>query len=280
MRPFQAALAFLLTIACSPTLAQEPARFGPALTQVVIPETYKGSEVQLKTWLQTPGGDGPFDTIMLVPGCNGLDAPGLSHIQTWATWLMRLKYAVMIIDSFTPRNVTNTCGNGQIVPGQLHAADLYTAAAYISRLPQFRGRKIGAMGFSHGGWGILEAASDRISAITDLRAGLAKEHIGIAAFVAVYPACYRHIRSRFDVPLLIIIGENDDWTPAWACERLAAYPRLPGPELRLKVYRHAFHVFDVEKPPRRYFGHELEYNAEATAGARREIQDFFARLLQ
>jgi dienelactone hydrolase len=280
MRPFHAAVAFLLTIVCSPILAQEPAKFGPTPTELLIPETYKGAEIQLKAWVQTPGGAGPFDTVILVSGCNGLDAPGWAHMQTWAAWLMQLKYAVMVIDSFTPRNVTNTCGNGDIIPGQLHAADLYTATAYISRLPQFRGREVGAIGFSHGGWGILEAASDRISSIDELRARLAKEHIGISAFVAMYPACYRHIRARFDVPLLIIIGESDDWTPARACERLAAYPRLPGPELRLKVYPNAFHVFDVEKPPRRYFGHELEYNAEATAGARREIQDFFARHLQ
>jgi dienelactone hydrolase len=280
MRVFPAAVAFLLTIVCGPALAQETAKFGPTPTPLVIPETYKGAEIQLKAWIQTPGGAGPFDTVMLLSGCNGLDPPGWAHLQTWAAWLMGLNYAVMIVDSFAPRGVTNTCDNGELIPGQLHAADLYTAAAYISRLPQFQGRKIGAMGFSHGGWGILEAASDRISAITDLRARLAKEHIGIAAFVAVYPACHRHIRARVDVPLLIIIGENYDWTPAWACQRLAAYPRLPGAELRLKVYPHAFHVFDVDKPPRRYFGHELEYNADATANAKREIQDFFARHLQ
>ncbi|MGC1354497.1 MAG: dienelactone hydrolase family protein [Xanthobacteraceae bacterium] len=280
MRAIGAALALLLTVACSQICAQEAAKFGPTPTLVVIPETYKGVEIQLRTWVQTPSGAGPFNTVMLVPGCNGLDTNGWEQMQTWAAWLMRLNYAVMMIDSFTPRNVTNTCGNGETVQGQLHAADLYTAATYISRLPQFRGRKIGAMGFSHGGWGILEAASDRISGIDELRARLAKEHIGIAAFVAVYPACYRHIRSSFAVPLLIIIGENDDWTPAWPCRQLAAYPRLPGPELYLKIYPRAFHVFDVDKPPRRYVGHELEYNAEATANARREIQDFFGRLLQ
>ncbi len=280
MRVFPAAVAFLLTIACGPTLAQEATNFGPTPTPLVIPETYKGVEIQLKVWVQTPGGAGPFATVMLVSGCNGLDPPGWTHMQTWAAWLMQLNYAVMIVDSFGPRGVTNTCDNGELVPGQLHAADLYTAAAYISRFPQFQGRKIGAIGFSHGGWGILETASDRISGIAELRASLAKEHIGISALVAMYPACHRHVRARFDVPLLIIIGENDDWTPAWACERLAAYPRLPGPDLRLKVYPRAFHVFDVEKPPRRYFGHELEYNAQATANAKREIQDFFARHLQ
>jgi dienelactone hydrolase len=279
MRAFQAAVIFVLTFTCGPILAQEPVNFGPTPTLLTIPETYKGVEVQIKTWVQTPEGAGPFDTVMLVPGCNGLDTHGWAQMQTWAAWLLRLNYAVVMIDSFTPRNVTNTCGNGEIVPGQLHAADMYTAAAYISRLPQFRGRKIGAMGFSHGGWGVLEAASDRISAIVELRARLAREHIGIAAFVSVYPACYRHVRASFAAPLLIIIGENDDWTPALACERLAAYPHLLGPELRLKVYPRAYHVFDVDKPPRRYLGHELEYNAEATANAKREIQGFFSRFL-
>ena len=59
---------------------------------------------------------------------------------------MQLDYAVMMIDSFTPRDVTNACGNGEIIQGELHAADAYTAAAYLSHLPQLQGGKIGVIG--------------------------------------------------------------------------------------------------------------------------------------
>ena len=151
---FRWSLKLTLLLTCSAAPAQASTTFGPNPTPLLIPETYQGSEIQLKTWLQVPTGSGPFNTVMLIPGCDGLDRNGFAQMQTWARWLLRLNYAVMMIDSFTPRGVSNACGNGEIVQGELHAADAYTAAAYISRLPQLQGGKVGVIGFSHGGWGL------------------------------------------------------------------------------------------------------------------------------
>lgn len=279
MRTLRACLALVQLLVSCAALAQTTT-FGPNPTLLVIPEKFQGNEIQLKTWLQIPDGPGPFNTVMLVPGCDGLDRYGSAQMRTWAKWLMQLNYAVMTIDSFTPRGVTNTCSNGEIIQGQLHAADMYTAAAYIPHLPRLQGGKIGAIGFSHGGWGVLEAASNRMPGIVALRAQLAQQHIGISALVAVYPACFRHVQASFAVPLLILIGAKDDWTYARACERLIAYPRTDGAEVRLKVYPNAYHVFDIDKPPRKYLGHELEYDAAATADARLQILEFFARWLK
>ena len=276
---FRWSLKLTLLLTCSAALAQASTTFGPNPTPLLIPETYQGSEIQLKTWLQVPTGSGPFNTVMLIPGCDGLDRNGFAQMQTWARWLLRLNYAVMMIDSFTPRGVGNACGNGKIVQGELHAADAYTAAAYISRLPQLQGGKVGVIGFSHGGWGALETASNRRPGIVELRAHLAVRNISIAAVVTVYPACFRHVEASFAVPLLILIGERDDWTPARACQRLAAHTRQDGASVEIKVYPNAVHVFDVEKPPRTYLGHQLQYDAEATTDARQTIEQFFAQWL-
>lgn len=276
---FRWSLKLTLLLTCSAALAQASTTFGPNPTPLLIPETYQGSEIQLKTWLQVPTGSGPFNTVMLIPGCDGLDRNGFAQMQTWARWLLRLNYAVMMIDSFTPRGVGNACGNGKIVQGELHAADAYTAAAYISRLPQLQGGKVGVIGFSHGGWGALETASNRRPGIVELRAHLAVRNISIAAVVTVYPACFRHVEASFAVPLLILIGERDDWTPARACQRLAAHTRQDGASVEIKVYPNAVHVFDVEKPPRTYLGHQLQYDAEATTDARQAIEQFFAQWL-
>jgi dienelactone hydrolase len=276
---FRWSLKLTLLLTCSAAPAQASTTFGPNPTPLLIPETYQGSEIQLKTWLQVPTGSGPFNTVMLIPGCDGLDRNGFAQMQTWARWLLRLNYAVMMIDSFTPRGVSNACGNGEIVQGELHAADAYTAAAYISRLPQLQGGKVGVIGFSHGGWGALETASNRRPGIVELRAHLAVRNISIAAVVTVYPACFRHVEASFAVPLLILIGERDDWTPARACQRLAAHTRQDGASVEIKVYPNAVHVFDVEKPPRTYLGHRLQYDAEATTDARQAIEQFFAQWL-
>ena len=279
IRAIRWCLLSVLLFAASAAAAQTTPTFGPDPTPLVIPETYHGVEIQLKTWLQTPGGSGPFNTIILIPGCDGLDRNGWAQMQTWAHWLMQLNYAVLVIDSFTPRNVTNTCGNSGSVQGELHAADAYTAAAYISHLPQLEHGKIGGMGFSHGGWGVLEAASNRMPGIVELRARLAAQNISIAAWVSFYPACYRHVGASFQVPLLILIGEKDDWTPAGPCQQLAAYAHSEESGVRLKLYPNAVHVFDVDKPPRTYRGHVLQYDAAATADARQEVQQFFAHWL-
>src|SRR5262249_7423822 len=150
---------------------------------------------------------------------------------------------------------------GDALPGELQAADLYVAADYLSKLAPLK--RIGALGFSHGGWGILEAAAELKPGIHDFATRLRTNNVDVSAFVAMYPACFRHVRANFYAPLLIMIGQEDDWTRAQSCERLVAYPRESEPELRLKVYPNATHSFDVDLAPRTYFGHALRYNSAA-----------------
>jgi dienelactone hydrolase len=93
---------------------------------------------------------------------------------------------------------------------------------------------------------------------------------GFAAGVALYPGCdnaygtwsatrqfgnhgpatgytgvYRPI-----APLLILIGERDDWTPAASCEALAERARAQGLPVEIKVYPGARHSFDSNAPVR------------------------------
>ncbi len=75
------------------------------------------------------------------------------------------------------------------------------------------------------------------------------------------------------VPTLILIGEDDDWTPADACRKLVegrddwgiSRQKGAGAPIRLVVYPGAYHAFDVPalQTPIQYFGHHLEYNQPA-----------------
>ena len=176
-----------------------------------MPETYQGSEIQLKTWLQVPTGSGPFNTVMLIPGCDGLDRNGFAQMQTWARWLLRLNYAVMMIDSFTPRGVGNACGNGKIVQGEytqqmpIPPLPIYPASSTSGR--QSRRHRIFPRRLGGSRNCVEPQARHR-----RVRAHLAVRNISIAAVVTVYPACFRHVEASFAVPLLILIGERDDWT--------------------------------------------------------------------
>ena len=89
----------------------------------------------------------------------------------------------------------------------------------------------------------------------------------------MYPGCRRFIAASFYAPLLVLIGEEDDWTQAKYCRQLLAHPRAADePELRVKVYPDATHSFDADAPERNYLGHLLRYDPIATADARAEIK--------
>jgi dienelactone hydrolase len=60
-------------------------------------------------------------------------------------------------------------------------------------------------------------------------------------------------------PLLILIGESDDWTPAAPCRALAA--QVGAAKLTLVTYPGAYHVFDVTEPVR--VRHGLAYSQSA-----------------
>ena len=266
-------------IFAGPVSAQDQDESGPPQPTYLIPQSYGGQRIEIKAWLRLPPGAGPFSTVIMLHGCNGLNRAGWKHSDEWARWFNSLGFAALVIDSFTPRYVNTTCGDAQALSGELQAADLYTAADYISQVPQLRGKKIGAIGFSHGGWGILDADATNIPAIRDLRSRLANKNVDVAAFVAMYPGCGRHIAASFYAPLLILIGQQDQNTRADTCQSLGAYPRPPAPEVRVKIYPNATHSFDVDKPPRSFLGRVLQYDPAAAADAHKQIQSFFSRWL-
>ena len=79
--------------------------------------------------------------------------------------------------------------------------------------------------------------------------------MGFRAAVALYPGCETRLRGRTEsyrpvAPLLILIGEKDDWTPAEPCQRLAAAAQAAGYPVTIKVYADAHHSFDSDRPVR------------------------------
>ena len=102
--------------------------------------------------------------------------------------------------------------------------------------------RIALVGRSHSGSTVLSAL-DR----TD--DSVAAESIKPVAAVAYYPGCGKSVRmGRYDIaaPLLVLVGEADDWTPAIECRRLVE--RLRGARadapVEIVVYPDAHHGFD------------------------------------
>jgi len=73
-----------------------------------------------------------------------------------------------------------------------------------------------------------------------------------AAFaIAFYPGCEADLARGYlpSAPLLILLGDADDWTPPGPCQTLAAQAMAP-PRPEVETYAGAVHGFDGSAPVR------------------------------
>jgi len=239
-------------------------------------ETLTLGDERLPTTLLKPDGDGPFPAIVLMHDCSGLGPRSSGAPGRWAQELLSQGYVVVLPDSFSTRGFPNgICTDSSKrrfdVRPIVRARDARAARAFLQTLPYVRKERIGLMGGSHGGYTTLVT--------------LSRPGSGFAAAIALYPRCSFFSRLKPDVPLLILVGELDDWTPAKECVPLA------GENVSVKVYPGAHHSFDSPRP-KRYVAERInpsspsghgattEGNADAWADSIRQARDFFARILK
>ena len=111
---------------------------------------------------------------------------------------------------------------------------------------------------------------------------------GYRAAVGMYPGgCPSLINELVVRPLLILMGDADDWTAPGPCVRMAAAMRLRGADVSIVLYPGAVHYFDVEGQKRTFLkdvvknestgelGATVGYDAQADADAHRRVAEFF-----
>ncbi|SJZ71432.1 Dienelactone hydrolase [Enhydrobacter aerosaccus] len=226
---------------------------------------------EISGWLYWPSGPGPFPAIVLAHSCAGVNR----HTDEWGKRLAGWGYVVLAPDSFGPRGVTSVCGRGRLVNGNMRVADVAGAIDFLQAQPFVERNRIGLIGHSHGGWTTMRA----------VQKGFGLANHGLRAAVAYYPLCWAALDYDVSVPLLVLIGEQDDWTPAQNCRRLQqggfTHPEL----VEMIYYPHAFHSFDANVRDR-YFPtpdgqyHRLAYDPVAAADAEARTKAFFDRLLK
>jgi dienelactone hydrolase len=274
--------------------------------------TATGGAEEIPARLFKPDGAGPFPAVVIMHDCSGVGPRSSGAPGRWARELVGRGYVAIIPDSFTTRgHVGGICTDASPsrfeVGPSLRVRDAYSALAYLRSLPYVDGSSVGLMGGSHGGATTLAS----IAAPESDRDLLAREkRTGFAAAVALYPGCaaqyggWRIVRASsggaitdyFGVykpvaPLLILIGEKDDWTPAAPCRKLTEAAQQAGYPVRLKVYPGAYHSFDSDRPvlygDRRVNpnsptgrGATTGGNADAWADSIREVEAFFGQYLR
>jgi dienelactone hydrolase len=211
-----------------------------------------GAPTMLTGVLYRPPGNGPFAAIVLMHGCGGLREKSGRIASRHADWAQRfhgLGYVVLHVDSFTPRGVQELCTvkNRPVNPGRERVRDAYGALVYLQSLPFVRADRVGLMGWSHGGSTVLSTVAQKASGRPrTLDKG------DFRAAVAFYPGCRTSLQSKTwttRIPLEILHGEKDDWTPIEACRALVERVRASGAPVELVTYPNAFHGFDTPNSP-------------------------------
>ncbi|MBV8393875.1 MAG: dienelactone hydrolase family protein, partial [Alphaproteobacteria bacterium] len=163
---------------------------------VAVGTTPAGPE--LSGALYRPDGAGPFPAIVLAHTCAGV----LPHTEIWGKRLAGWGYVVLAPDSFGPRGVGTVCSQGNVVSGNARVADIAGAMDWLNAQSFVQHRKIGVIGHSHGGWTVMRS----------VQKGYDLARRGLRGGVAYYPSCSAAFDTDVAVPLLILIGDQDDWT--------------------------------------------------------------------
>lgn len=185
-----------------------------------------------------PAGNAPFPAVILLHGCGGRDRANgtlLPRHEEWAELLLAKGYAVLLPESFASRGKGSQCAVREraILPWRERRADVEGARDFLRARPGIAPARLALLGWSHGGSTVLASA--------DLS--------GFSAFVAFYPGCGRALRRGGwapVAPLLLLIGDADDWTPAAPCRALAS---AAGPRVTFVEYPGAYHDFDAPDLP-------------------------------
>ena len=222
-------------------LAAEPAS-AVTFERITIPaDAARPGVPALSAFLARPASTTPTPAIVALHGCSGLVGPQgvlLPIYRDWAERLVAAGYAVVFPDSFASRGLGAQCTvkNRTIVPRD-RAGDAAAAAVWLQSQMQIDAKRLALMGWSHGG----------SSTLSTVRSSPAVAGADFRAAIAFYPGCSGFARTpawRPRLPLTILMGADDDWTPAAPCRELGQRERV-----RYIQYPGAYHAFDHPNLP-------------------------------
>ena len=232
--------------------------------------------------LQLPGywfattAPGPRPAIISLHGCGGaLDDKGqLSRNRFRVAEYFNIEQMhMLVVDSFTPRGEKSICetpASKRAIQYEDRRQDVFAAIQWLAQRPAVDGSRIAVVGYSNGGGTVLSVL-DRTDRV--VRA----QPIQPRAAVAFYPPCARYAdRWKYEIsaPLLLMIGELDDWTSARQCVRLEARMKREQADasFELIVYPGSHHGFDGYGPLKIRTGLPTK-SGRATVGANPEARD-------
>jgi dienelactone hydrolase len=210
---------------------------------------------RLDGYLYRPSGDGRHPAVVGLHGCSGMASFASGAIRPiyreWAAELTRRGYAFLLVDSFRPRNQGEMCSTlgFDLDIYRSRPKDAYGALWYLQAQPFVRGDRIGLVGWSQGGGVTLfSIGAQSLGRPATLPQG------DFRVAVAFYPGSCNIQRQPGDwttrIPLLVLMGAEDVWTPAAPCKTFLDGAIGRGAPVETLIYPGAYHAFDAPNQPR------------------------------
>lgn len=236
----------LCNVLFSLTFAIEPNFFPKFNTETLNVESVairpdKNLPITLKPLLIKPQSKPPWSAIVLPSNCSGLDD------RMWRFWvpeLIKNNIAVVLVDSFNPRGFSSVCENAfrSFIPEKVN--DVNVVLDVMRNDQRFQPNKIAIGGHSQG------AISTLLSAYEGSQTTFKRTHSqGYNLFVAAAPECrITFIEPKLLAPLLIIVGELDDYTEPEPCFKEVKRLEAANQKVDIKVVKGVYHSFTTNAP--------------------------------
>ena len=249
-------------------------------------------QTTLDGYVYRVAGGGRHPAIVGLHGCSGMflrNGGVLPSEFAWAYLFNQRGWDVVLVDSFGPRHHGEMCSIGGFDLGIYHARplDAYGALAWLQAQDFVQPDRIAALGWSQGGAVVLmtvgEPSRGRPANLTgpDFRAA-----------VAFYPGGCRADREpagwTTKIPLLVLQGEADVWTPAAPCKAFIEGAAARGANAEIVMYPGAYHAFDSPNLTKRELPDYITRagvipiiatDPAARADSQQRVSAFFARYL-
>ncbi|MDB5802171.1 MAG: Dienelactone hydrolase [Rhodocyclales bacterium] len=259
----------------------------------IPPANLSSSPEPLVAHLFKPTGAGPHPAVVMMHGCGGAyDSKGLlgARHKMWGEYLASQGYEALMLDSFSSRGLKEICTvklSERTLKESERVGDAYAALAWLRQQSEVDAKRIAVLGWSHGAGVTLDTITRKPKALTS---------DGFKAAVSFYPGCTvrNNKANSFHpyAPLLVLIGESDDWTPAAPCKALTASVAARGEPMSIVTYPDTYHDFDnpgiKSKRVRKEVpngvnpgqGVTTAPNPEAREDAKKRVLAFFAEQLK